>query len=277
MDRVESVEAESATVKGTLDSRLGQTDAALAMARDEMSGTSLEASQKIEQLERRTQELVETRASKLEKGLEVVRLDLAASREREAALRSEITALRDAANTAKMRESDALERLDNVVEFHGNRIVQLEEQLRLAKESLAAPAAQPVGDLGAPAEWVARVPELRDPDPGIRLDAASILAESGDPAVVDHLLPLLDDDDLFVRMVVCQSLGKLGVKLACPGLIERLGDESITVREAAVIALRQITSQNFGFQHDGREADRKRQTDAWRKWWRREGDDFLAS
>lgn len=276
VDRVESAsERLGQRVTGQLEGLDAKRAAALAPVLTRIDATSEEASRRGTALEER----LIARIDELGKAL-------TASAGREEALRSEITALRtrldgvrDDALASAARVRDALQRVDKVVEFHGDRLIDLEERIRDAGARALAggPGIAAPGAAAAPAAWRARLPELTDPDPGIRLDAASILAETEDPEVIPHLLPLLDDDDLFVRMVVCQSLGKLEAKTACPGLIERLMDESITVREAAVIALRRITDQSFGYEHDAREAERKRKAEAWRAWWRRSGDDFLAS
>ena len=65
------------------------------------------------------------------------------------------------------------------------------------------------------------------------------------------------------------------------GATGRMGPEPIKALEhaygeAALIALRNITGQRFGYEPDARQADRDRKVDQWRSWWRREGDDFLS-
>ena len=170
--------------------------------------------------------------------------------------------------------------IDKVVEFHGNRLIELEERIREAGALVAAgvvpPGAAGTPDPGAGPAWEPLVAQLASEDAAVRLQAAYDLGETGDLAVVPHLLPMLADADVFVRMVTAQALDTLQARLAVPSLIDRLGDDTITVREAALIALRNITGQRFGYEPDARQADRDRKVDQWRAWWRREGDDFLS-
>ena len=213
---------------------------------------------------------------------------LEASAGRETALLSTIEGLRGQLERVRA-EGEAstessrlvLEKVQNLIEFQGNRIVQLEERIREAGALVAAGVvpAVPVASSGGavPPAWGVHLGNLQDPDAALRLDSVSHLAESKDPEVVPHILPLLADSDLFVRMVVAQTLGDLEAKVGVSSLIDRLEDESVTVREAAVISLRRITNQSFGFEPDALEIERRKRVSAWRSWWRKAGDDFLTS
>lgn len=213
---------------------------------------------------------------------------LAAATARESELRAGIDSVRTLVADTKRsldddRRGDAalVARLDKVVDFHGNRLIELEERIREAG-ALVAAGVVPPGAAGTPGAapagptWEPLVAELTSEDAAVRLQAAYDLGETGDQAVVPHLIPMLSDADVFVRMVTAQALDTLKARLAVPALVDRLEDETITVREAALIALRNITGQRFGYEPDARQADRKRKVDQWRSWWRREGDDFLA-
>ena len=212
---------------------------------------------------------------------------LAAAASREAELRASIEALRALVGESRRdvdaeraRDAELVAKIDQVVQFHGNRLIELEERIREAGALVAAgvvpPGAAGTPDPSAGPAWEPLVAELASEDAAVRLQAAYDLGETGDLAVVPHLLPMLSDADVFVRMVTAQALDTLQAKLAVPSLIDRLGDDTITVREAALIALRNITGQRFGYEPDARQGDRDRKVDQWRAWWRREGDNFLS-
>ena len=212
---------------------------------------------------------------------------LAAASSREAERRASNEAVRASASDSRRavdadraRDAELVAKIDKVVEFHGNRLIELEERIREAGALVAAgvvpPGAAGTPDPGAGPAWEPLVAQLASEDAAVRLQAAYDLGETGDLAVVPHLQALLADADVFVRMVTAQALDTLQARLAVPSLIDRLGDDTITVREAALIALRNITGQRFGYEPDARQADRDRKVDQWRAWWRREGDDFLS-
>lgn len=196
-----------------------------------------------------------------------------------------VTQLRE--EMARSRERDAeITELRRLLGFHGDQLVDLEERLRsatvvaeaVAQGAAAGPAAPSVGSNGGPIpEWIRHVEDLASPDPGLRLDAVFALGQSKDLAVASHVVPMLGDEDVFVRMVSAQVLGALKAKIAVPALIEVLPDDSSAVREAAVVSLRAITGESFGFDPAGRTQDRGRALESWRAWWRRSGDEFLTS
>ncbi|MEL6430607.1 MAG: HEAT repeat domain-containing protein [Planctomycetota bacterium] len=278
-DRIDGVEGALASAEVELGRRIddlpGARDAALAPLTAELA--------RIETAARAGDEAARGEA------LDVIaqlaeRLDAAAARE--AALLGSIESLRtqlDAARTEVKAQRESLdaqiENIENIAEYHGDRIVQLEERIREAGALVAAgvaPAA-PAAAADAAPRWAEFLPDLENPDAALRLDAVSHLAETKDPGVVPHILPLLSDSDLFVRMVVALALGDLDAKVGVSALIDRLEDESVTVREAAMISLRSITGRSFGFEPDAREVERRRKIDDWRDWWRKSGDDFLTS
>lgn len=192
---------------------------------------------------------------------------------------------------ARSRERDQeLADVQRVLSFHGDLLVELEERLRSATVVAEAggsmpgagagspKGAGPVGSNGGPAvEWGQHLEDLESPDPGLRLDAVFALGQTKDLAVAPHVTPMLGDEDVFVRMVSAQVLGALRAKIAVPALIEVLSDDRSAVREAAVVSLRSITGRQFNFDPAGKTQERGRALEAWRTWWRREGDDFLTS
>ena len=196
--------------------------------------------------------------------------------------------LREGLARAKSREAELAD-LKQVLSFHGDVLVELEERLRsatVAVDSGAAPLAggseslKPdlVGSNGGPtAAWGQHLEDLESPDPGLRLDAVFALGQTKDVAVAPHVIPMLSDEDVFVRMVAAQVLGGLRAKPAAPALIEALDDDRSAVREAAAVALRSITGKKFDFDPVGKAQERARALEAWRSWWQRSGAEFLAS
>ena len=103
------------------------------------------------------------------------------------------------------------------------------------------------------------------------LDAVYAMGDSEDPAVVPHLQGMLTDGDLFVRMATCRVLMDLGARSAIPPLIDALGDDQSAVREAAMVALRELAGRNFRFDPVAPQAERAKRQAEWRAWWTREG------
>ncbi|MEE2941565.1 MAG: HEAT repeat domain-containing protein [Planctomycetota bacterium] len=280
LDRLDGIQGESQAIRS--ENQRAKSDlraeqrAALAPLREEITA----AADRTERAAAAAAEAQSARIAQLEQ-------QLAAASSREAELRASIEAVRAlvgesrrAVDAERARDAVLVAKIDQVVEFHGNRLIDLEERIREAGALVAAgvvpPGAAGTPDPSAGPAWEPLVAELASEDAAVRLQAAYDLGETGDTAVVPHLLPMLSDADVFVRMVTAQALDTLQARLAVPALIARLGDDTITVREAALIALRNITGQRFGYEPDARQADRDRKLEQWRTWWRREGDDFLS-
>lgn len=119
------------------------------------------------------------------------------------------------------------------------------------------------------------VRKLRSSDQDERLDALEKLSAQEDERLVPHLIPMLTDPYEFNRFYAAKTLGDWRSKPSVPYLIESLLDEIGFVRQAAVQSLRLITGQNFRFDHDGSENDRKQGYDAWKTWWNTNGKSFL--
>lgn len=182
--------------------------------------------------------------------------------------------------------SDSVEKLRVDQGFYADRLSQLDEQLRgvltmrpvaLAAIDPTAASAAPGADQGTAAPWASLVQDLDHGEAGIRMDTVYELAETGDKRVVPHLVPMLSDADLFVRMATARSLMDLDGRAGVPALIDTLSDASGAVRDAAVVALRRITGREFGFVPLASEAERSKRIKAWRDWWKKAGDDFLAA
>ena len=185
--------------------------------------------------------------------------------------------LADVGPAQQARLEELAERLDLQVREGRLRAEQLEEletslrQLALAPTPVqggSAPAAEsPTPGAG----WQRYVADLTDPNPGLRLDAVYAMGDSEDPAVVPHLQGMLTDGDLFVRMATCRVLMDLGARSAIPPLIDALGDDQSAVREAAMVALRELAGRNFRFDPVAPQAERAKRQAEWRAWWTREG------
>ena len=235
---------------------------------------------------------VDARIQELEAALERIEAESVARGDRmratiDASSRA-VDGLREGLARAKSRAAE-LEGLKQVISYHGDMLVELEERLRSATVAVGADAPSGasggaamkpdlVGSNGGPtAAWGQHLEDLGSPDPGLRLDAVFALGQTKDVAVVPHVVPMLSDEDVFVRMVSAQVLGGLRAKVATPALIEALDDERSAVREAAVVALRSITNKKFDFDPVGKVQERARALEAWRSWWKRSGPEFLAS
>jgi HEAT repeat protein len=80
---------------------------------------------------------------------------------------------------------------------------------------------------------------LRDPDKGVRAQAAMALAETGETAA-DQLISLLEDPDWKVRYRAAEALGLMHCQKAVPGLVISLEDEKDHVRYMAAKSLGEI-------------------------------------
>jgi len=223
--------------------------------------------------------------------LDQLRVDLAAAEERERGTAEDVLRLRDdfgkRETVFREREDDlktTISTLEQDVRFFSDRMIELEETLRAV--SARGPVAMvPTGSGGAGGAppgapttkpWTGLVPDLQHANAGIRLDAIYALGETGDADVVPHLIPMLVDVDLFVRMATARMLEDLDARAAVPALIDALEDNQSAVREAAMVALRKITSKSFGFEPVAGAGDRAKRVKAWRDWWKKDGDAFLT-
>lgn len=156
-----------------------------------------------------------------------------------------------------------------------DRVMRLEDQTK----ALAAAAPQAADSEFAP-EVTALLRKLQDEDPEVRYGALEKLQAIQDERLLPSLYPLLGDPYEFTRFLAAHTFAEWDAKPAVPHLIEALLDEVAFVREAAVRALRRITGQNFGYQHDGdgdaARAARQVAYEQWKTWWSANGEAFLA-
>jgi HEAT repeat protein len=114
-----------------------------------------------------------------------------------------------------------------------------------------------VGRSNAADEVEQLIKQLSDDLWQTRWDAAAALGETKDPRAVDPLIVTLKDENSYVRMTAARSLGMIGDKRAINALIASLKeDDSHGVQKNAVLALKQLTGQDFG-----------KDPDKWQKWW----------
>ncbi|MDA0947551.1 MAG: HEAT repeat domain-containing protein [Planctomycetota bacterium] len=251
--------------------RARATDGALEGLRAELQAAATARQELAEALGQQREEL----ASLLDERVSGLQAALAEQKAATDALFAELAGVGPA---QQARLEELAERLDlqaRESRLRADQLEDLEDSLRQLALAPVAPAGAPAGG-GTPepspgADWQRFVGDLTDPNPGLRLDAVYALGDSKDAAVVPHLEGMLEDGDLFVRMATCRVLMELGARSAVPGLINALGDEQSAVREAAMVALRELTGRNFRFDPVSPQAERaKRQAD-WRAWWNREG------
>jgi hypothetical protein len=220
--------------------------------------------------------------------IETLRVSLAAAEERERQNAESVLQLRDEfgkKETATREREDGLKEnianLEQDVRFFSDRMIELEESLRAvsARGPLAGAPAAGSGNAQAPGakSWQGLLADLKHANAGIRLDAIYALGETGDLDVAPHLIPMLTDVDLFVRMATARMLEDLDARAAVPALIEALEDNQSAVREAAMVALRKVTSRSFGFEPVAGAGDRAKRVKAWRDWWKKEGEAFLTN
>jgi hypothetical protein len=99
-----------------------------------------------------------------------------------------------------------------------------------------------------------------------RIRAERQLLAIGEPAV-PFLVEIANHENHLVRMAIMRILRKVGNEAAIPAAIDRLEDDNEFVRDYAVQALRELTSENFGFKATAGEGRRKRAVAAWRSWY----------
>lgn len=151
---------------------------------------------------------------------------------------------------------------------------------RLEDMTTALAAAAPKEDDGQfSAEVSALLRKLQDEDPEVRYGALEKLSAMQDDRLLPHLYPLLADPYEFTRFLAAHTFSEWDARPAVPHLVEALLDEVSFVREAAVRALRRITGQNFGYQHEGdgdaAKAARQAAFEQWKTWWEANGTQFL--
>ncbi|KAA3607772.1 MAG: hypothetical protein DWQ01_11835 [Planctomycetota bacterium] len=144
----------------------------------------------------------------------------------------------------------------------------------LGRLQRAAPSKESVAQFSPQVAGLLR--DLQSDDREVRYKALDSLSEMEDARLLPHLYPMLADPYAFNRFLAAYTMMIWEAKEAAPHLIEVLLDEEGFVREQAVLALRRLTGQNFGYDHSAGEEDRKRGYNAWKAWWKSNGEQFMA-
>jgi HEAT repeat protein len=127
-------------------------------------------------------------------------------------------------------------------------------------------AAYALGEIKDPRAFEPLIAALKDNHELVRKSAAHALGETKDPRAVEHLIGALKDKDSVVRASAARVLGGIKDRRAVEPLIETLKDSYEYVRFSALEALRAITGEDFGLDHE-----------KWKSWWAgRKGSTSLA-
>jgi hypothetical protein len=117
-------------------------------------------------------------------------------------------------------------------------------------------AADALGEIGDPRAVDPLLALLREePDARVRASAARALGRMPD-AVIGPLVTLLKDGSPELRRTAAEALGSTGDWRAIEPLIGALKGERVTVRSSVRDALRRLTNEDFGLDHQ-----------AWLRWW----------
>ncbi len=112
-----------------------------------------------------------------------------------------------------------------------------------------AVAARGLGTHGGPEQVPLLVPLLKDEDPTVRTEAARALQRLHNPVAIDALLVSLDRDkepEAGVRLEAASALGQYAENRVVEQLIEALQDDNLSVDLTVQTSLRTLTGQDFG-------------------------------
>lgn len=281
-DVAEGVQQASATARRDVDAMRRSQDAFI----QSLDARFMNSEERIHSRRDAGRKVLEKSLASLRKELATTGERLDQSSERVAAVQA-LIAEGDRANERRVEElTEALLSMEKDMRFYSDRMIEMEETLRgiSSRPGTLTPSGSRAASGGSDAPgpiakaWDGLLPDLQHANAGIRLDAVYALGETGDRDVIPYLIPMLSDVDLFVRMATARVLEDLEAKTAVPALIDALEDPSSAVREAAMVALRHITGQDFRFEPTAQsDAKRAKAVKAWRDWWKKSGDDFLAT
>jgi len=86
------------------------------------------------------------------------------------------------------------------------------------------------------------------------------------------LLTYMEDGDPEIRRAAVLASAMRELRAHIPAIIERLADSEPTVVRAAHAALKTVTDKDFGPSAHATLAERNRAIEAWKDWWKRQGD-----
>jgi hypothetical protein len=105
--------------------------------------------------------------------------------------------------------------------------------------------------------------------PAERCAAAAALGFLRAPAAAPALASALRDPAAPVRRNAALALGWCGSRAQIDALLDALADDDWTVRQAAWVALTNLTGMEFPFDALAAPDARQMQADVWRSWWRK--------
>ena len=112
------------------------------------------------------------------------------------------------------------------------------------------------------------VAKLADASPHARLRAVEALGFLRAYRAEAALVARLADASAEVRRQAAMSLGWCGGRAAVAPLLEKLDDPDWLTRQAAHVALTNLTGMEFPFNALAPDAERQRQAQVWRDWWK---------
>ena len=113
------------------------------------------------------------------------------------------------------------------------------------------------------------VAQLSSQDAAVRTAAAENLGFLRAYAAAEALTALLSDDLSACRRAAVTSLAWCGGKDEVDDILKTLNDSDWSVRQAAWVALTNITGQEFPFDSHETPTVRKAQVSTWEQWWKK--------
>lgn len=202
--------------------------------------------------------------------------DVQLLREELAGLGGRLDALDRTVTDAQRRDAEFARIGETVASLHAEVLRLTDKVHAVERGEGGAVAAKASSNDAAQPEWWPLVGDLSSQNSGARWGAVQALGETHDPAVAEYLAPMLKDPDIFVRMATARVLGDLRAVVGIPALIDALEDSEASVREAAVVSLREISGRDFRFDPTAKEPERAKRVKAWRDWWEKASEDLLG-
>ncbi len=153
---------------------------------------------------------------------------------------------------ANLRSEDYYQQLEaehNLVKIGEKALPPLIELLDDQDPRVKTLAAETLGKIGDVKALRPLVSYLDDQDVTMRVYVVNALGCIKSASAVKPLIKCLQDENWEVRKSAAEVLGGIGDSQAIKPLIAALEDENAGVRENAAVALRFITSQDFGQDH----------------------------
>lgn len=212
-------------------------------------------------------------ADKVNQGDADLRAELTASADRIAALESAVAGHERVVQRVGVLDANMAALSERLRGEHATQELMRDDLLTLSSqvEDLEREAEQRRAAAAAEDQFSKHVAELlrdlQDANEEVRYKALEELFKMPDERLLPHIYPLLADPYEFNRFYAAHLLGEWKSRPAVGYLIDVLSDEVSFVRDAAAQALRRITSENFGFDHNAPLDDREAAVKQWQTWW----------